>query len=62
MFIIIFFVGLTMDYAVNALFFNDETMHKIYVDKGLFDWDTQIPITIYSFFISNILNFPLSIS
>ena len=48
-----------MDYAVNALFFNDETMHKIYVDKGLFDWETQIPITIYSFLISTILNIPL---
>ena len=57
----LFFVGLTMDYAVNALFFNDETMHKIYIDKGLFNWDTQIPITIYSFLISNILNYPLSI-
>ena len=50
-----------MDYAVNALFFNDETMHKIYVDKGLFDFETQIPITIYSFLISTILSIPLSI-
>jgi len=57
----LFFVGLTMDYAVNALFFNDETMHKIYVDKGLFDWETQIPITIYSFLLSTILNIPLSL-
>ena len=57
----LFFVGLTMDYAVNALFFNDETMHKIYEDKGLFDFATQIPITIYSFLISTILNIPLSI-
>jgi len=57
----LFFVGLTMDYAVNALFFNDETMHKIYVDKGLFDLETQIPITIYSFLISTIINIPLSI-
>ena len=50
-----------MDYAVNALFFNDETMHKIYVDKGIFDWETQIPIMIYSFLISTILNIPLSL-
>ena len=57
----LFFVGLTMDYAVNALFFNDETMHKIYVDKGLFDWETQIPIMIYSFLISTILSIPLSL-
>ena len=57
----LFFIGLIMDYAVNALFFNDETMHKIYIDKGLFDWETQIPITIYSFLISTILNKPLSL-
>jgi len=57
----LFFIGLTMDYAVNALFFNDETMHKIYVDKGLFDWETQIPIMIYSFLISTILSIPLSL-
>ena len=50
-----------MDYAVNALCFNDETMHKIYIDKGLFDLETQIPITIYSFLISAILNFPLTL-
>ena len=57
----LFFIGLTMDYVVNALFFNDETMHKIYVDKGIFDWETQIPIMIYSFLISTILNIPLSL-
>ena len=57
----LFFIGLIMDYAVNALFFNDETMHKIYIDKGLFDWETQIPITIYSFLISTILSIPLSL-
>ena len=37
----LFFIGLTMDYVVNALFFNDETMHKIYVDKGIFDWELK---------------------
>ena len=50
-----------MDYVVNALFFNDEAIHKIYENKGIFDWDTQIPISIYSFLISAILNFPLSL-
>ena len=57
----LFFIGFIMDYVVNALFFNDEAMHKIYEDKGIFDWDTQIPISIYSFLISAILNFPLSL-
>ena len=35
-------------------------MHKIYVNQGLFDWETQIPMAIYSFLISFILNTPLS--
>ena len=30
----LFFIGFILSYAVNALFFNDETMHKIYEDKG----------------------------
>ena len=50
-----------MDYTVNALFFNDETMHEIYVDKGLFDLETQLPIALYSYLISYILNFPLGL-
>ena len=57
----LFFIGITIDYTVNALFFNDDTMHKIYVSKGKYDLETQIPITIYSFLISMVLNIPLSI-
>ena len=36
-------------------------MHKIYVSKGLFDWDTQLPIALYSLCISMILNYPLTL-
>ena len=42
--------------SVNALFFNDETMHKIYVDKGSFDFIYQLPQIIYSTIISFALN------
>ena len=56
----LFFVEFAMLYTVNALFFNDETMHKIYVNKGTFDFETQIPITIYSSLISMVLDTPLS--
>ena len=42
--------------AVNALFFNDETMHKIYVDRGSFDFIYQLPQIIYSTIISFVLN------
>ena len=56
----LFFIGFAIDYAVNAVFFDDEPMHQIYVSKGSFDFETQIPIAFYSFFISMILNTPLS--
>ena len=52
----LFFINFVIYFAVNALFFNDDTMHKIYKDKGKFDFAYQIPIIIYSTIISSILN------
>ena len=52
----LFFVGFTIYYTVNALFYNDDTMHNIYVNKGSFDFEYQIPIIIYSSLISMIFN------
>ena len=51
---------LIIDYAINALFYTDDTMHKIYEDKGLFDLSYHLPITIYSSLISLALNLLLS--
>ena len=56
----LFIIGFTIEYTVNALFYNDDTMHKIYVSKGDFDLEAQIPIAIYSTIISMILNYPLN--
>ena len=56
----LFFIGFTVEYTVNALFFNDDAMHEIYVNKGLFDFESQLPIALYSFLISMILNLPLA--
>ena len=56
----LFFIGFTIDYIVNALFYNDDTMHKIYENKGYFDFESQIPIIVYSSLISMILNAPLN--
>ena len=56
----LFFIGFTIEYVVNALFYNDETMHKIYESKGQFDLLSQLPIIIYSYLISSILNTPLN--
>ena len=51
-----FIISFAIFYTVNALFFEDSTMHNIYENKGLFDFEYQIPITIYSSLISDILN------
>ena len=56
----LFFIGLTIEYIVNALFYNDDTMHKIYENKGQFDLETQLPIALYSTIISTLLNDPLN--
>ena len=51
----LFVFGFALNYAVNGLFFNDETMHNVYESKGLFDISYQLPIIAYSSFISMFL-------
>ena len=43
-------------YTVNTLFFNNNTMHKIYEDKGKYHFIYQLPQIIYSSIISSVLN------
>ena len=52
----LFIINFTIYYTVNALFFNDDTMHKIYEDKGSFNIIYQLPQIIYSSLISSVLN------
>ena len=52
----LFFFSFCSDLAINALFFTDETMHKIYEDKGKFDLLYQIPQILYSTLISRIID------
>ena len=54
--IFLFFFSLCLDLVVNALFFTDDTMHKIYEDKGKFNFLYQIPQIIYSALISGFIN------
>ena len=48
-------------YAINALFFNDDTMHQIHEDAGDFNFLYQLPqiaySTVLSFFIDNLTSF-----
>ena len=52
----LFFIGFAIFFTVNAFFFNDETMHKIYEEKGSFNLIYQLPQIIYSSLISLVLN------
>ena len=53
----LFFFFCTSDITVNALFFTDNTMQKIYADSGSFDLSYQLPQILYSFLISSETNF-----
>ena len=43
------------DMAVNVFFFSDETMHKMYLDYGKYDFIQQIPQIVISTVVSQIL-------
>ena len=43
-------------FTINAFFFTDKTMHKIYEDKGIFNFIFQLPQIVYSTLISSIIN------
>jgi hypothetical protein len=45
-----------LNFTVNAFFFTDETMHKIYKDKGMFNILIQLPSIFYSNLISIVIN------
>ena len=55
LFIMLFALTLT----INALFFTDNSMHKLYRDYGNFDLIYNIPQTLYSSLISGFLSFLL---
>ena len=54
--IFLFFFFFCVNFLVNTLFFNDNTIHKIYEDQGSFNFIYQIPQIIYSSLISGIIN------
>jgi len=51
----LFVFGFALNYTVNGSFFNDATMHNVYKSEGSFDFSYQIPIIVYSSFISMFL-------
>ena len=59
--VLLLFFNFSACYVVNALFFNDDTMHQIYEDEGVFNFIYQLPqiaySTLISYFIDNITSY-----
>ena len=52
----LFFISFFIFFTINALFFNDDTLHNIYINEGSFNLEYQLPKIIYSSIISIVLN------
>ena len=52
----LFFFFFAVHTTINALFFNDNTMHTIYIEEGDYNIIYQIPQILYSFLISSGIN------
>jgi hypothetical protein len=55
----LFFLNFALFYFMNTLFFDDELIHKIYEEKGKYDFLYQIPKILYSIIITQIVSFLL---
>ena len=52
----LFIFSISLDFTTNVLFFNDDSMHKIYLDYGKYNFISQIPQIVYSTVISEIFD------
>jgi hypothetical protein len=52
----LFLFSFSLSLTINGFFFSDETMHKIYVDNGVFDLLYQIVQIMYSTIITAVIN------
>ena len=52
----LFFFSFDLYYAINALFYTDSTMHKIYEESGVFNIIYHVPQILYSTIISTAIN------
>ena len=52
----LFVFSICLDMATNILFFDDESMHKIYLDYGKYNFISQIPQIVYSTIISETMD------
>ena len=54
--ICLFIVSFSLYFVINAFFFNDESMHKIYKANGVYNIFYRIPQILYSSIIPTIIN------
>ena len=54
--ICLFLFAFALNLTIEALFYNEETMHDIYEIKGIYDMISQIPEIIYSSIISSLID------
>ena len=54
--IILFIFSFSLFFTINALFFDDATLHKIYEDQGRFNFIYQIPKILYSTIITILIS------
>ena len=52
----LFILAISLYFAISALFYTDKTMHKVYQNKGKYDFIFQLPKIFYSSFITFIIN------
>ena len=54
--IALFILSFSLYFTINGFFFNDDTMHKVYKDNGVFNIIYQIPQILYSTIVSSVIN------
>ena len=54
--IALFIISFSLYLTINGFFFNDNTMHKVYIDNGAFNLIYQVPQILYSSIIPAIIN------
>ena len=52
----IFLLGFSLYFTINGFFFSDDSMHKVYLDRGIYNFVYQIPQILYSSIVSAIIN------
>ena len=57
----LFIISFSLYFTINGFFFTDDTMHKVYEDKGKFNLFYHLPQILYSTLISSLINIILKI-